>query len=80
MSVFIALIKALRPKQWSKNGLLLVAMIFSQKYTDPDALIQVGVGIALFCALSSAGYLVNDLRDVENDRAHPTKKHRPIAS
>jgi len=75
-----ALIKALRPKQWSKNGLLLVAMIFAEKYDEPESLIAVGKGVALFCMLSSAGYLVNDLRDIENDRAHPDKKNRPIAS
>lgn len=74
------MIKALRPKQWSKNGLLLVAMIFAERYEDPTALLSVALGIVVFCMLSSAGYLVNDLRDVEQDRLHPEKKHRPIPS
>ena len=73
-------VKALRPKQWVKNGLLLVAIVFSEQYTRLDAWIQVAAGVGLFCMLSSAGYLVNDLRDVEADRTHPKKKHRPIAA
>ena len=74
------MLKAMRPKQWTKNALLLPAIVFSQRYTDLDAVLSVGLGIALFCMLSSAGYLVNDLRDVENDRKHPKKRLRPIAS
>ena len=80
MSSAFALFRALRPKQWSKNGLLLVAIIFAEKYDEPSSLIAVAQGVAVFCMLSSAGYLVNDLRDVEQDRLHPEKKNRPIAS
>ena len=80
MSLSRAMIRAMRPKQWTKNALLLPALVFSERYTDSDAVISVAIGIALFCMLSSAGYLVNDLRDVENDRKHPKKKLRPIAS
>lgn len=80
MKLLKALIKALRPKQWIKNGLLLVAIVFSEKYTDLHAWVQVGIGVTMFCMLSSAGYLVNDLKDVAADRGHPKKKFRPIAS
>ncbi len=80
MTLFKALIKALRPKQWIKNGLLLVAIVFSERYLDVDAWVHVLAGVALFCMLSSSGYLVNDLKDVEADRAHPKKSSRPIAS
>ena len=80
MSPVLAVIKALRPKQWSKNGLLLVAIVFAEKYEEPASLTAVAIGVAVFCMLSSAGYLVNDLRDVAQDRLHPDKKHRPIAS
>ncbi len=80
MTLFKALIKALRPKQWIKNGLLLVAIVFSERYLDLDAWMKVSAGVALFCMLSSSGYLVNDLKDVEADRGHPKKKFRPIAS
>jgi 4-hydroxybenzoate polyprenyltransferase len=74
------MIRAMRPKQWTKNALLLPALVFSERYTDASAVLSVALGIVLFCMLSSAGYLVNDLRDVENDRKHPKKKLRPIAS
>ena len=80
MSTGGAMIKALRPKQWTKNALLVPALVFSERYSDMSAVLSVAAGIALFCMLSSAGYLVNDLRDVENDRKHPKKKLRPIAS
>jgi 4-hydroxybenzoate polyprenyltransferase len=76
----LTIVRALRPKQWAKNGLLLVAMVFAEQYTNPHAWKQVALGVAMFCMLSSAGYLVNDVRDIEADRRHPKKKHRPIAS
>jgi len=76
----VLLIKALRPKQWAKNGLLLVAMVFAEQYTNPQAWTKVALGVAMFCMLSSAGYLVNDIRDIEADRKHPKKQHRPLAS
>ena len=74
MSLIRAIFRAMRPKQWTKNALLIPALVFSRKFTDGDAVLSVAIGIALFCMLSSAGYLVNDLRDVENDRKHPKKK------
>lgn len=75
-----AVVRALRPKQWAKNGLLFVALVFSQRYEDPEAVVHVLIGFALFCAISSSGYLVNDLWDVEADRLHPKKRKRPIAA
>ena len=80
MSRVVSLVKALRPKQWSKNGLLLVAIVFAEKYQELDSIVAVALGVGVFCMLSSAGYLVNDLRDVEQDRLHPDKRLRPIAS
>ncbi len=76
----LAILRALRPKQWTKNALLFAALIFAERYTDLDAVRHVLIGFALFCMISSSGYLVNDLRDVEADRLHPQKKHRPIAA
>jgi len=75
-----AMLRAMRPKQWTKNALLIPALVFSREFSEFDSVMSVVIGIALFCMLSSAGYLVNDLRDVENDRKHPKKKLRPIAS
>ncbi len=80
MKLMLALLRALRPKQWTKNGLLFAALVFSQRYSDLHAVRDVVIGFALFCAISSSGYIVNDLRDVEADRLHPRKKNRPIAA
>jgi len=78
--MLLSVVRALRPKQWTKNGLLFAALVFSQRYLDMEAVRNVVIGFALFCAISSSGYLVNDLRDIEADRMHPKKKLRPIAA
>lgn len=76
----LALLAALRPHQWTKNALLFAALLFAHRlFVWPD-LARSLVAFALFCALSALVYLVNDLSDVENDRKHPEKRHRPIAS
>ena len=75
-----AAIKALRPRQWTKNGIVFVALVFSEQFRDLQLMALTFGAFACMCMLSSAGYLFNDIRDVENDRAHPKKKHRPIAS
>ena len=79
-----ALLKAMRPEQWSKNALVGAAWFFARgdhTQTLPEnAILRTGVGILLFCLMSSAVYLMNDLKDREFDRKHPRKKHRPIAS
>src|SRR5437764_13014278 len=74
-----AAIRALRPRQWSKNLLVFAGIVFAAKLGDA---VRWGEAIAVFvayCALSSAAYLVNDLRDREHDRQHPVKRFRPIA-
>jgi 4-hydroxybenzoate polyprenyltransferase len=75
-----ALVVALRPKQWTKNGLLFIALAFTLNLQDVTLLLRTLAAFACFCALSSAGYLLNDVVDVEADRAHPTKRLRPIAA
>ncbi len=75
-----ALIKTLRPKQWTKNVFVLAALVFDGKLLQPFYLGRALTGMALFCALSSAVYTLNDLLDVKNDRQHPTKRLRPIAA
>lgn len=75
---------ALRPHQWTKNGVVFAALIFA----FGDQAIETGwpeilesiTALALFCGLSSSIYLLNDIQDVELDRAHPKKRHRPIAA
>ena len=78
-------IKALRPRQWVKNVLVLVAPLAAlgaqgHAYNYPDVLRGVGVAFVVFCLAASSIYLINDARDVEADRVHPTKQYRPIAA
>lgn len=77
-----ALIKTMRPRQWPKNAFVLAAVIFDHQLslTNPVPLLRSLVGMALFCLLSSAVYIINDLMDIEADRMHPVKRNRPIAS
>jgi len=74
------LIKALRPKQWTKNLLVIIPIIFAVKLTDLKALSATITYAALFCLASSSVYLVNDVIDIEQDRIHPNKCKRPIAA
>ena len=84
----LALLSALRPRQWIKNALVFLPFLFAVdlawKPSDlgavPTLLFQVLLAALAFCALSGAVYLVNDLLDRESDRNHPTKRHRPLAS
>jgi 4-hydroxybenzoate polyprenyltransferase len=71
---------SLRPNQWTKNLLVFAGLIFAQRLFDPRALTTSIEAFAVFCALSSVVYLVNDLYDRDADRLHPTKAQRPIAS
>ena len=77
-----AMWKALRPRQWVKNVLVLMAPISAgtEVVTDPQVLLQALYAFITFCLASSSIYLINDARDVEADRAHPVKRFRPIAS
>jgi 4-hydroxybenzoate polyprenyltransferase len=75
-----ALVSALRPRQWVKNGLLFIPLAFTLNLQHADLLFRSVVAFVCFCALSSAGYILNDVRDLEADRAHPTKRLRAIAS
>src|SRR5437764_2117863 len=75
-----AVIVALRPRQWSKNGLLFIALAFTLNLQDTALLVRTFAAFVCFCALSSAGYLLNDVLDVEADRQHMTKRLRPIAA
>ncbi len=75
-----AVIKALRPQEWVKNLLVFAGLLFSAKFKEFDAIVDATVTFAAFCAVASAGYLVNDAHDVAEDRLHPTKRFRPIAA
>ncbi|MFI0237078.1 decaprenyl-phosphate phosphoribosyltransferase [Streptomyces sp. NPDC016845] len=69
-----------RPKQWVKNVLVVAAPAAAGELFAPDALVQLAVVFVLFTAAASAVYLINDARDAEADRAHPLKRHRPVAA
>jgi decaprenyl-phosphate phosphoribosyltransferase len=70
----------MRPRQWVKNGLIIVAPAAAGTLTHADVLRHTGAAFVAFCAVSSGVYLVNDLRDLEADRQHPTKRHRALAA
>jgi decaprenyl-phosphate phosphoribosyltransferase len=75
-----ALLEACRPRQWVKNLFVAAPLVFAKRLNDPHTSLRALGAVALFCALSSAVYLWNDVIDVEKDRAHPIKRHRPIAA
>jgi 4-hydroxybenzoate polyprenyltransferase len=75
-----ALIKAMRLRQWIKNGFVFFALIFDKQLFLVEPFLRTLAGFFLFGLTSSAVYLLNDIADVEADRQHPEKKHRPIAS
>ena len=79
-SLPIALVVAMRPRQWLKNVLVFAAPLAAGAIVERDVLIPTIGAFVAFCLISSATYLINDARDVEADRAHPTKRHRPIAA
>jgi 4-hydroxybenzoate polyprenyltransferase len=75
------LIALMRPKQWIKNGFVLAPLVFTGEFVNPDSVIHALLAVALFCAGSSATYIINDIHDIERDRKHPKKsKTRPLAS
>ena len=76
----LELVKLMRPKHYIKNFLILVSITFDRNLFNPAVLGQVMLGFAAFCLLTSAVYVVNDIRDVESDRQHEVKRNRPIAS
>ncbi len=78
--MLLALVKTLRPRQWIKNLFVAVPLMFGHRLTDPDSLLTTAGAVALFCLISGCVYVLNDLVDVEKDRAHPKKRMRPIPS
>lgn len=75
-----AIIRIMRPRQWSKNILMLAPLLFAHQLGDWTKLLSVFLGIFFFSLCASATYIWNDLSDLHNDRNHPEKKKRPIAA
>lgn len=74
------LIRAMRPYQWSKNLFVLTPLLFAKKVLDPHALEYSLIAFIVFCFLASGLYIFNDWLDIEEDRAHPLKRDRPLSS
>jgi 4-hydroxybenzoate polyprenyltransferase len=74
-----AAIVEMRPAEWMKNAFVLAPIAFTDQLDSFDAVLHIAAAFLAFCAVASAGYVVNDLRDRELDRQHPTKQNRPIA-
>jgi 4-hydroxybenzoate polyprenyltransferase len=75
-----SLLKAMRPKQWIKNLIVFTALVFDQQLFNLGPLLRTLAGFILLCLAASAVYLINDLADLEQDRLHPVKRTRPLAS
>jgi decaprenyl-phosphate phosphoribosyltransferase len=76
----MGLLRAIRPRQWVKNVLVLAAPFAAGMIGEPDVLLDAGIAFVAFSLAASGVYLVNDTCDIEADRAHPTKQTRPIAA
>jgi decaprenyl-phosphate phosphoribosyltransferase len=79
-SLPISIVRALRPKQWAKNVLVFAAPVAAGVIDEGDLLVDTVLAFVAFCLAASGTYLLNDARDIEADRLHPTKQHRPIAA
>src|SRR5688572_23998422 len=73
-------IKLIRPKDWAKNLFLFVPVFFAGEFFNSEILLQLLGGFVCFSLVASSIYIINDYRDIEDDKIHPVKKARPLAS
>ena len=78
--MLLALLKTMRPRQWTKNAFVFAPILFDRKLFHLPSLGHTILAFILLCLMSSAVYLMNDLADLESDKEHPTKRNRPLAS
>lgn len=76
--MLVGLLKTMRPRQWTKNLIVFVALFFDRQLADPGSLSKTAAAFGLMCLMSSAVYLMNDLADIESDKQHPIKRFRPL--
>ncbi len=76
----VLIFRSLRPKQWTKNIILFAPLIFSQNIGNRELALSTLISFIVFCMLSSTVYILNDLIDLEQDKIHPVKSKRPLAS
>ena len=80
MKTLIELLRLMRPHQWVKNAFVFIGLLFGHAWQDAHLVTQVVIAFAAFCLVSSAIYTINDIVDLEQDRRHPKKCKRPLAS
>lgn len=73
------ILRLLRPRQWVKNFAIFAAVIFTGELFNPIAVTPIILGFFIFCGISSATYIINDIFDIKNDKMHPFKRFRPLA-
>ena len=78
--MLLALLKTMRPRQWTKNIFVFAALVFDKQLLIPESFLRTLAGFLLFCLVSSSVYIFNDLADIEADRQHPEKRRSPIPS
>ena len=78
--VLLQLLKTMRPKQWTKNLVVFAAILFTKNLFNMPILLRVTFGFVIFCLLASSIYIINDVLDIEEDKYHPKKCNRPLAS
>jgi 4-hydroxybenzoate polyprenyltransferase len=78
--MLISIFKTMRPKQWTKNAFIFAGLVFDGQLLQVEPFVQTLIGFFLLCLASSTVYLINDIADIEQDRQHPKKKHRPLPS
>jgi len=76
----VAYLRLLRPKDWAKNLFLFLPLFFGREFTNVQKLASLSLGFIAFCCIASSIYIINDYRDREDDRRHPVKCKRPLAS
>ncbi|MCW5942481.1 MAG: UbiA prenyltransferase family protein [Fimbriimonadaceae bacterium] len=76
----VAILRLMRPKQWTKNFLVFAALLFAIRFREPASVQAALLCFAAMCLASSSVYVLNDVLDIERDRAHPVKRKRPLAS
>ena len=75
-----AYIQLIRPKDWAKNLFLFIPVFFGEELFDGKVMLQLAAAFAAFCFVASCVYIINDYRDIEDDKKHPVKSKRPLAS
>lgn len=80
LRTLVALVRTMRPRQWTKNAVIFAGIVFDVQLLLPDSLLRVLAAFVLLCLASGSIYIINDLVDIEKDRQHPRKKNRPLPS